>query len=207
LEIVRTLLSRRPDLNAKDTRGYTALMYAINGEHDAIAKLLRSAGAFESNETKLFDAIQHQDAVRALELLKSGANPEGNYEFGWTPLMLASRLGNAAVIKALVAGGAKANARPPGTDSALMQAVARGHIDCTILLLAHGADVNMKDKDDRTALMYASWFGHVAIVELLLVHNADINATSTKGETALSLAKQHGFPEAADLLSKAGAKQ
>ena len=66
---------------------------------------------------------------------------EGGY--GWTPLMLASRLGSSSMIRALLEEGADVRAR--STDdrtSALALAAAARNPDAVRMLLAAGADIN-----------------------------------------------------------------
>jgi ankyrin repeat protein len=45
IDVVTVLLSCKPDLNIKDSRGWTPLTWAEKTHHDEIANLLRKNGA------------------------------------------------------------------------------------------------------------------------------------------------------------------
>jgi ankyrin repeat protein len=46
-EIVVLILAHHPDLGLRDGRGWTPLTWAVKAHHDAVAQLLRAAGARE----------------------------------------------------------------------------------------------------------------------------------------------------------------
>jgi ankyrin repeat protein len=72
-------------------------------------------------------------------------------------------------------------------------ASAKGRADVVRLLLAANADVSAADGDGKTA-------------QALLAAEADVNAKQHDGSTARMLAVQNDHPEAARLLTSAGAK-
>jgi uncharacterized protein len=110
-------------------------------------------------------------------------------------LSKAAYVGNVAVVRSLLAAGAK----PDGDEvTALMWSVDEidGYYDAdqaevTRLLLDAGSDITRRDARLQTALHYASAAGANA-VSLLLNAGADVNAADSDGETALHLAAEQG---------------
>lgn len=110
-------------------------------------------------------------------------------------LCRAAFVGNVAVVRSLLAAGAK----PDGDEiTALMWSVDEidgyyegNQTEVTRLLLDAGSDITRRDSRLRTALHYASSAG-VGAVSLLLNAGADVNAADSDGETALHLAAEQG---------------
>ncbi len=82
-------------------------------------------------------------------LLKAGANPNETGLNGETPVMFASRNGNPAAVKALIAAGANVNARERlrGTTP-LMWAAEQSHPEAVQVLIQAGAEVSAKTNND-----------------------------------------------------------
>jgi ankyrin repeat protein len=144
-------------------------------------------------------------AATARLLLEKGANIEvRDKNYGATPLLLAARYGETAVVKLLLEKGAKIEAKDPYGGTALMAAACEcPSIDSpdtsrsVRLLLESGADVETKDKGGRTALMDAAAWGRGWIIKILLDRGAQIEAKDNKGFTALLIAAQgQGYPTA-----------
>jgi hypothetical protein len=172
---VRSLLARGTDVQVRDTRGRTALMYAAaNG-----------------------------DTVTVQALLVNGADVNARDVLGWTALMLAAGSGDTATVQALLTHKAHVNAKTNSGGTALMHATARGHAAVVQTLLANGAEANAKDKDEQTALLLAVQGGHIAIVQGLLGNGADPQVKNRDGKTALAIAESEGFSNIAQLLKQA----
>jgi ankyrin repeat protein len=91
----------------------------------------------------------------------------------------------------------------------LMYAAASGQTEkCRLLVgTGKGNDVNAKDNFGWTALMYSAKYGNSETCAFLIKKGADVNAKDSDGNTVLALAKKEKYPEIADLLEKAGAKE
>jgi ankyrin repeat protein len=112
-------------------------------------------------------------------LIRAGANVKAANREGATPLWLASVNGDAAMITALLTGGADPNEPLPLGRTPLMVASRTGKVDAMKVLLDRGADVNAKETlRGTTALMWAADEAHPDAVQLLIQHGADINARS-----------------------------
>ncbi len=91
-------------------------------------------------------------------------------------------------VKALIAIGEDVNARPPGSNTALMWAAFKRNEECIKALIAANADVNAKNKYDETALMAVATWGNADCVKALIAAHADVNAKMKFGITALERA-------------------
>ncbi|HTY25989.1 MAG TPA: ankyrin repeat domain-containing protein [Desulfomonilaceae bacterium] len=176
---VQDLLAKGADINAKDTYGVPALMWAAAWGRLQIVKLL----------------------------LEKGADVNAKDKVGQTALML-TRQGGADLVRLLLDKGADINTKDKAGHTALMSATRYGQADVMEVLLNNGADVNAKDNYGRTALMTASWSGgRPEVVKLLLDKGADVNAEDQNGQTALTLASEKGHTEIVELLKAHGAKE
>jgi ankyrin repeat protein/uncharacterized caspase-like protein len=172
---VRAMLARGTDIQVRDSRARTALMYAAaNG-----------------------------DAVMAQTLLVSGADVNARDVLGWTALMLAAGSGDNGALQTLLAHKPHVNAKTNNGWTALMHATARGHTAIVQSLLTNGAEANAKDRDEQTALLLAVQGGHTAIVQALLASGADPQMKNRDGKTPLLIAESEGFSNIAQLLKHA----
>ena len=105
-------------------------------------------------------------------------------------LLAATGDGQVEVVRALLGGGADANAARGDGVTALHMAAERGHAGVARTLIDAGADVDAGTRIGRyTPLHMAARDGHGAVVALLLDAGADPHAATTNsGVTALHLA-------------------
>ena len=151
-ESVRTLLKSGEDVNTAQGDGMTALHWAVQKGDIDLAKLLMYAGA----------------NVRATTRLG-----------GYTPLLMASQMGNAAMVEALVAGGADVKTTTTAGATPLMLASRAGSVDAVKALLAHGADVKAAEPvKGETALTFAAAMGRADVVRVLAANGADVGQTT-----------------------------
>jgi len=163
MDIVRMLLARGVDINARTQAGFTALMSAaIDGNADMVKVLLErgadvnarmEAGTDGLGDTALTVAALrgHLNAVRAL--IAGGADIKAANIFGETALMTAAVGGFPEIVRFLADKGSDANVRDVNGRTALM--LARDDRETIRALLRVGADWKAKDKDGMTALVIA----------------------------------------------------
>ena len=194
---------------------------------------LVQAGAYED----MLHAIRTDDHWTVIDLLKRGVDVDSVSPEGETLLMLASREGKPSVIKAILAGKPRIQARNPRGESALMLAAIMGHteavkllldanapvnqsgwtpliyaaardrVDIARLLIGKGANVNAAADNGTTALMMAAREGYLQTLLLLLEHGADARYVSPHGHSAMSLAKDRGHKEVEAVLRRAGVEE
>jgi len=216
-------LVKNSNVNLKDQRDSTPLMYAAAyGSLDAL-KLLLDAGA-EVNAKNTFDVTAllwcARDLAKVRLLVDKGANVNAQSKQGRTPLLVAAAHdGNSQTVKLLIEKGADISARDSAKNTALIEAAGANDSESARLLAAKGADVNAKNGFGDTALMYAASFGNVETLQLLLAKGADVNVVDATdvarvkngpialgGFTALHYAAPYGGAATVQLLLDAGAK-
>jgi uncharacterized protein len=149
---VRTLLRGGADVNAAQGDGMTALHWASRGGDTETVRMLLFAGANLKAKTRLG---------------------------GYTPLLLASQLGHAGVIEALVKSGADPTSPAGSGATPLMLASATGRVDAVKALLSSGVDVQVKDPvRQQTALMFAVANNRLEVIKLLIASGADVKAAT-----------------------------
>jgi ankyrin repeat protein len=177
---VYALISPELEINEMDASGMTAIQLAVRDDNFEIIKLLVDSGA----DVNI-----------------------GSTRFKFTPLHIAARRGDAALVNLLLANSVDVNRLNHEGTSALHYAVRAGKNEIAALLIANGAEVDIKDFEDYTPLHNAAWNGHLETVELLVSNGADINLASYDGRTAYRCAVAGKSSEVADFLEKLGAVQ
>lgn len=144
--IARLLVESGADMNLDDGWGATALAYAVNAHHEALALFLIESGA-EVNTT-------------------TGVYIDGPGDV--TPLHDAADQPH--VTQALLEAGATVNVRDTSGAMPLHWACLQGNLECVRLLLAAGADVDARDDEGRTPLYWvADRSGAKSEIERLLL--------------------------------------
>jgi uncharacterized protein len=139
-------LTKHADVNVKDARGATPLMYAaIFGTVEQV-KLLLDAGA-DCNAKNSFDGTAlicaRGDMAKSQLLMEHGADANARSEVGHTPLMAAAgRDQNMDLARLLLAKGSGARAADKRHTTSLLVAAAAGNVEMMRLLIGRGADVN-----------------------------------------------------------------
>ena len=225
-----SLLATGTDVNATQSDGSSALLYAVYAGDVELVKQLLAAGA-DANHGNEYGAVPMAEAamqgnVEIMQLLLAhAALPDQTNLEGETALMIAARSGNIPAAELLLEQGAAVNAKESwGGQSALMWAAAQNQPDMLKLLLTHGADVNEhgaarlwdrrimseprpKDmnKGGFSPLLYAARQGCTACVAILANGGADLNATDPDRISALNLALINLHFDTAVALIEAGA--
>ena len=107
-------------------------------------------------ESRLMHAIANRDVELVGRLLDEGARPDALVH-GNTPLMLAAKVGEIAVVDRLLAAGAQVDNGPLDAErrTPLMVAITSDRPEVAALLLAHGASVTREDHRRLSALDHA----------------------------------------------------
>src|SRR6266542_2860082 len=175
IRLLKLLLARGANIQAKDNDGKTVLLYAVQ-------QYMSEAGGF----------LSHPEIVRML--LDEGADINARDKGGNTALMETVQVwhGSAEIPKLLVDKGADVNLANEEGQTALLLAAKEGRNDLVQLLLDKGAKLDAKDKGGNTALVYAVEAGQLATVGLLANKGFDLQASPYKTENALRVAS-HNF--------------
>lgn len=180
---VKALLTRGARVDARDSRGRTALLAATHGNHVEATRLLIAAGA----------DVNAKDDIQDSAYLYAGAH------------------GRTEILKMTLAAGADLKSVNRFGGTALIPACHYGHVDVVKVLLATKIDVDHVNRLGWTALLEAVILGdggpaHTEIVQLLLEAGANPNIADREGVTPLGHAKRRGFTQMVRLLEGRGAK-
>jgi ankyrin repeat protein len=116
-------------------------------------------------------------------LVAKGSDPNKPLDDGSLPLILAALKGKGAIVKALLAAGARANLRDDGCRETALHYASTPEV--AELLVEAGANVNATDEFGQTPLAGAVSAGHAAVVKLLLAHGANPNKRPSRDEDPL----------------------
>lgn len=162
-EELRRELRLREDVNAEDSRGFTALDWAARtGRTDAIAELARKADlelhdSGPNGWTALLHAVHKNQLGSVRALLAAGAEPDGRGDNGLTPLMLASAQGEPEIVEELLRAGANPRLRGPIGWTSLEQAVANGHTRVVDALLRKDPGLRLGNSPRVWAVRVLAW--------------------------------------------------
>jgi ankyrin repeat protein len=146
---------------------------------------------------------------------------------GNTPLILAAKHGDFAIVKKLVIKGANLEIKNKDSHDALLALsnytmqyplvvagkkksepipiTTEGHLKTAAYLIQNGANVNETTSDGNTALILATELNKLKLVELLLSKGASVNAQNQQGDSALIVASTKGYAQLICPLIRKGA--
>ncbi len=143
--------------------------------------------------TALHRAVQRQDAASVQALLSAHANVDVRDDSKQTPLtlLLCRPAPCLLCLRALLAGGACVDVADKRATP-LIYSARRGSHEALRVLLAAGAALETRDGEGKTALLWAAAEGQLRCVEALLAAGADVHARSSTGVTPLHAAVARG---------------
>jgi len=197
IEIMKMLISKGADVNARDQFGRTPLLEACGRPNTQAVALLLEAGATPHPEALGFACWLNRSEATAL-LLKAGLSPDGG-------IVDAAQGGHVKLLRFLLQKGANVNARSGSGNTALHTAALQGGIEAVTLLLEEGADPNAKNDRGRTPLHTAiSGDCEVKSIRLLMDAGSRTDVADNEGVTPIRLAAIRMESEAYKVLLAAG---
>ena len=213
-DLVNALIQNNADVNLKNKRNYTALLYAT----DIWSR--QGIGIYDSN----------YNVVELLVMNNADVNAVNNY--GWSPLFFAADNSNSDIVTFLADNGADINlisdegitplliandvesvkilskttninkANESGITPLIAFSGREISIEAISILLENGADVNKIDKDGETALSTAIENSNFEAALLLFNNNANPNLGNKKAKELAGIARELGDEEVASILDK-----
>jgi ankyrin repeat protein len=183
-------------------RAVPVLLFLFVGALPLAADDSRSVG------TRFAVAIEDGDLDAVTALIEEGAAVDTPIDYGEhsiTPLVKAAWDGDLPIVQYLLSKGANVNFRATDTkETALMNAVTRGHVGIIEALLAAKADVSLRNAFDFNAFTSAVAAGNQEIAGMLLDAGAKIDEGAS-GLTPLAFAVSSGNIEMIRFLAAHGA--
>lgn len=160
LPMLEILLScRYLSLHAKSADGQTARAIALNNKQGVSALMLA--------EADLIFSLEPYDPAGLLAMIRQGAFVDTSNADGWTPLLVACRMGDVATVRELVFLGADVNRVEADGWNCLMFASFYGFESMVEDLLAAGANPLVRTHTGQTARLIAKTRNHTNILERL----------------------------------------
>ena len=133
---------------------------------------------------------------------------DGKHHYLDRPLHIASKNGDAEIVKYLLENGADIKAISAGDSLTALHLAVKSRDHQTVkILLELGADPNVQSLPSHgqlTPLHIAVKEGAIKIVELLLEHGASIQLINADGESPLDLAKKYQYEQIIKTLMEFG---
>lgn len=173
----------------------------------AIVVLAGVCTAASVNRDAFLRAVQSGDGNAAAAMIQQGADVNAHEANGTTALHWAVYRQDVALVKRLLAAGAKVAVVNDFGSSPMQEAAVTGNASVIRMLLDAGANVESANAEGQTALMAVARTGNVEAAKMLLVAGADVNATEKfGGQSALMWAAAQSQPAMIRLLLEYGAK-
>lgn len=176
-KMVRVLLDKSADIEARNPTNGTPLIVACEKQRDAVVDML----------------------------LINGADVHAEDDFGWKPIHRALvNKGGELIAGLLLSRDANVNAHDTYRKTPLHHAIEKGDDQMVRFLLNAGADIEARDIAERTPLHTAIEARLEIMVHILLENGADADAMDKGGRNALAAATHASrkSPEIITLLSK-----
>lgn len=171
LSVVKELVSEAPELcTTKDLDGRYPLHWAVSFQHEPVVEYLLSQ-------------MEGQDLDELVD------------ESGWSPLHVASSVGNLAIVKTLMD-----STNMPDVNLATSSGTTALHLACSkmhykiaeYLVIVKRASTRIKDKHYQLALHRAASVGSVPLVKLLCDYGSPVNTKDSQGWAPLFHALAEG---------------
>lgn len=207
IDVMKSLLARGADVHARNPRGATPLMFAVDGGVAAVELLLKKGARINDQRPDGMSALSwavlnnHSDVFE--HLLRAGADFRLFNDKRDTLLHLAAEKGSTAIAKRLLALGLALDALDSFSETPLIKAAEHGHPEVVKLLLAHKALLSHWSAEVETALSAAAKKGNLAVVRELVQAGAPVRGK--EGDRAITNAVQKKHVEVVRFLLDKGA--
>lgn len=183
-----------PDIDRIDAAGNTPLHNAILAGNPAEVQKLLSTGAHTTIVNSAQETPVHT-AIRSWKTAMSERKPEAQIKAYQDiilmlrpTIMLATKSGDAELVRLLIRNGANVKAKELGNNTALHWASILGYRDIADALISAGADINAKNDQGFSPLHDAVFNGQLDLVKFLIRSGIRLDQRDTENKTPLRLA-------------------
>ena len=156
---IQTLIAYQAEINAPDKNGETPLQIALKN-HDACFRLI-------SRMIPTVDLGQAEDRNHRIGDQPDENSADVQTEFGWTPLMVATEIGDVKQMQALLRNQNFVNRRNSRQEASLHIAARIGKVDVIKLLMDSSAEIEALDSSGFTPLCTAAKYGKFKAVQTI----------------------------------------
>jgi ankyrin repeat protein len=195
IPVAEELIAEKPDLNATDPDGNSAMHVAARKGDSVTLKPLLANGANTNsinarNETALYLAAESNCLKCVRLLLESEADPAIATKLEITPLEVAIRNDRAEIAGLLL----KSQTSYAGIHRVLLLAIENNREDLSLALIKRDSKLGSRDDKGRSALWYSADRGlEKTSVALIKSGKIDINSQDSTGHCALAQAVRGGY--------------
>lgn len=195
VETVKKLIESGAEIDSRDERDCTPLMYAASSSRNILNTMLLKGADINAKDKEGFTALSYaviyEKKENVILLLQKGAKLDVVNSDGETLLHLAAR-GNSResldISRLLLEYGVERNDRDKKGNTPLMIAARNEDKQLVNLLLDNGADPNIPNEEMEYPLIAAIIAGNREIISSLFDKGADSNIMDEEGHTPLMLA-------------------
>ncbi|XP_041370015.1 E3 ubiquitin-protein ligase MIB2-like isoform X2 [Gigantopelta aegis] len=214
LEIVKFLVEKWFDVNAKDLSGNTALLKALTKKHVDVSRFLIETGtdleiSNDKGQSALHCAVYAANASLVRDLMIRGCDVNVVDNSGDTPLHDAiGQNENTCAEMILMSPNLDLTIANERGFNPLQWAAFHGKFGGTLVektILRNKSLIDVKLEDGSTPLHIAAINDHKEATEILIKQGADVNIKDKNEATPLHLACDRGFVGATKILVNAGA--
>ena len=190
------LVREKVDVNVRDDRGYSALIWAASWGDLELANALLDRGAHvntpaASGATAFSVAVENGHDAVLKALIKAGSNCR-NLDPGWDPVKASRQPVVAGIVKRAVRLGEE-----------LLQAVEANDLHRVKVALADGAPVGYTRAPDGNTPLMQALSANIEIIRALLAAGAPVSDDHVTGRSPLDNLRPPTHPEAVQLLLNA----
>ncbi|MBN9288572.1 MAG: hypothetical protein BGO43_03330 [Gammaproteobacteria bacterium 39-13] len=169
-------------------------------------------GAKDNENQAILSAMRSQSIELAKFLMKGVNIKDCNYNFGFTPIILAAQMGNWDLFDFMLKYLGK-SARNYGVDpkdyvqvlkTSFYVLAEAGELEAARKLKMYGLNINDLSNDENILIM-AARKGDVKMVKFFIEEGIKLDTKDKSGMTALHIASVYGFPDVAEMLISHGA--
>ena len=209
-DLARKMIDIKIDINARDRRGYSALIWAVDKKRERITDLLLENGADANlsdsyGYSPLIWAIERNDLCCVRKLIDYKADIDRADNNGITPLMWTVIKKRHDIARQLIKSGCDTGKFDHKGYSALSYAIEK-KLDNFIELTAAASEKSVIDNPlPRPLILWAAARSRTALIKLAVTRGAELNAKDEYGRTALMHCINSRNIDAVALLINSGA--